>query len=153
MENQTHENVSVLQYQWKGEEGEVKLAPSGTFKRNNIPFAFMNFFPRWNLNGSNWIHRGRLWSLHFWWQITRLTCVMHSPRSLCHSGKSELVPEQVINTNKRRMNCTASLQLPKMIAISLQRAIINNTELMWFLATDWVVYSQSCADEVDFRPV
>ena len=51
MENQTHENVSVLQYRWKGEEEEVKLAPPGTFKRNNIPFAFMNVFPRGNLDG------------------------------------------------------------------------------------------------------
>ena len=35
----------------KGEEEEVQLAPSGTFKRNDIPFAFMNVFSRGNLNG------------------------------------------------------------------------------------------------------
>ena len=36
----------------KEEEEKVKLAPHGTFKRNNIPFAFMNVFPRGNLNGT-----------------------------------------------------------------------------------------------------
>lgn len=35
----------------KREEEEVKLAPPGTFKRNDIPFAFMNVFSRGNLNG------------------------------------------------------------------------------------------------------
>ena len=161
--NQIHGNVAVLQYQWEGEEGEVKLAPHGNSKRNSIPFTATKFSVKQKLESNLARHEVReaidLTEGEFGCSIFDAKSPAEHVRGT-HQGHyaARKIRARAGTENKHKKEWDELYSLmtaAKEDDRDFIRAIVNHREPMCLLATDFQLYSlsQSCVDAADFRPV
>ena len=162
-ENQIHGNVAVLQYQWEGEEGEVKLVPHGNSKSNSIPFTATKFSVKQKLESNLARHEVReaidLTEGEFGCSIFDAKSPAEHVRGT-HQGHyaARKIRARAGTENKHKKEWDELYSLmtaAKEDDRDFIRAIVNHPEPMCLLATDFQLYSlsQSCVDAVDFRPV
>lgn len=150
-ESQIHGNVAVLQYQWEGEEGEVKLAPHGNSKSNSIPFTATKFSVKQKLECNLARHEVReaidLTEGEFGRSIFDAKSPAEHVRGT-HQGHyaARKIRARAGTENKHKKEWDERYSLmtsAKEDDRDFIRAIVNHPEPMCLLATDFQLYSLS----------